>query len=206
MSEARILVVAVVAAFILLGIAPLADRFTWLLENLPVLIGLPLVVMAYRRRPLTPLLIRLLAVHAVILMIGGHWTYAAVPAGDWVRDWFGLARNPYDRLGHLAQGFVPAILIRELCLRRGLELRGWFGGLLIVLACLGFSACYEILEWQTAVWSGAAAEDFLGTQGDVWDTQWDMACCGLGALASMLTLACRHDRELASLGPVDRQE
>lgn len=193
--EARILAWSVLAGFILLGISPAADRFTWLLENLPVVIGLPLIAVLHRRRPFTPLLLRLLAVHAAILMVGGHWTYAEVPAGDWVRDRLGLERNPYDRLGHLAQGFVPAILIRELCLRRGLALRGVFGGVLIVLACLGFSALYEILEWQAAAWTGAAADAFLGTQGDPWDTQWDMACCGLGAATALLLLARMHDRQ-----------
>ncbi len=199
MNEARFLALLVTALLLGLGISPQADRFTWLLENLPVLIGLPILVATHRRWPLTPLLHRLLAIHAVILMVGGHWTYAAVPAGDWVRDWFSLARNPYDRLGHLAQGFVPAILIRELCLRRGIDLRGWFGGVIIVLSCLGFSALYEIVEWQTAVWSGGAATDFLGTQGDVWDTQWDMACCGVGATLSLLTLGRLHDRQLATV-------
>lgn len=193
------LAVAVVVAFAVLGIAPAADRFTWLLENLPVIILLPVLVAMHRSRPLTPLLCRLLALHALILMVGGHWTYAEVPAGDWVRDWLGLARNPYDRLGHLAQGFVPAILMRELCLRRGLALRGLFGGTLLVLAALGFSAFYELVEWQAAVWTGAAADDFLGTQGDPWDTQWDMACCGIGAAASLLLLSRLHDRQAEEL-------
>jgi len=198
MNEPRILALSVILIGIGLGLSPQSDRFTWLLENLPVLIGLPILIATYRRRPLTMMLYRLLAMHAVILMVGGHWTYAAVPAGDWVRDALDLARNPYDRLGHLAQGFVPAILIRELCLRRGLAMRDWFGALLIIFACLGFSALYEIIEWQTAVWSGAAATDFLGTQGDVWDTQWDMACCGIGAVLSLALLSRLHDRQLAT--------
>lgn len=199
MREPGFLAIAVLAAFVLFGIAPTADRFTWLLENLPILVLLPLLAVAHRRQPLSTLLCRLLALHALILMIGGHWTYAAVPAGDWVKDWLDLSRNPYDRLGHLVQGFVPAILIRELCLRRDVQVRGWFGGTIIVLACLGFSACYEIIEWQTAVWSGEAAGDFLGTQGDIWDTQWDMACCGIGALAALLLLTRIHDRQLMLL-------
>ena len=186
MSEARILAWTVIVAFIGLGIAPVADRFTWLLENAPVLIGLPIVIALHRRRPLTQLLCWLLTGHALILMVGGHWTYAEVPAGHWVREWLGLARNPYDRLGHLAQGFVPLILIRELCLRRGLDVRGWFGGVLLILACLGFSALYEVIEWQAAVWSGTGADAFLGSQGDVWDSQWDMACALIGASASLL--------------------
>lgn len=204
MREPGWLALSVLIVLVALGISPHADRFTWLLENLPVLIGLPILIATHRRWPLTALLYRLLALHAVILIVGGHWTYAAVPAGDWVRDWLGLARNPYDRLGHLAQGFVPAILIRELCLRRALDVRGWFGGVLVVLACLGFSAIYELIEWQTAVWSGGGAEDFLGTQGDVWDAQWDMACCGIGALASLLLLSRLHDRQLARLSAPTR--
>ncbi len=196
MTEVRWLAAGVGGLCLILGVSPPAGHFTWLLENLPVMIGLPVLIATYRRWPLTPLLYRLLAVHAVILMVGGHYTYAAVPAGDWVRDWFGLARNPYDRLGHLAQGFVPAILIRELCLRRGLDVRGWFGSALIVLACLGISACYEILEWRTAVAVGSAADDFLGSQGDVWDAQWDMACCGIGALLSLALWTRMHDRQL----------
>jgi putative membrane protein len=199
MREPAWLALAVVAVGVLLGVAPVADRFTWLLENLPVLVGLPVLVATWRRWPLTPLLYRLLAVHAVILMVGGHWTYAAVPAGDWLRDGLDLARNPYDRLGHFAQGFVPAILVRELCLRRGLDVRGWFGAMLVVFVCLGFSALYELFEWQAAVWTGAAATDFLGTQGDPWDTQWDMACCGLGAALSLASLSRRHDRQLGAM-------
>jgi len=199
MREPGWLALSVSVVGVVLGIAPQADRFTWFLECLPVFIGLPILIATYRRTPLTPLLYRLLAVHAVILMVGGHWTYAAVPAGDWVRDACGLARNPYDRLGHLAQGFVPAILVREVCLRRGLAVRDWFGALLIIFACLGFSALYELIEWQTAVWSGAAATDFLGTQGDPWDTQWDMACCGIGACLSLVTLSRLHDRQLERL-------
>ena len=197
------LVVTVLSAFVLLGIAPASDRFTWLLENLPVLILLPVLISMHRQRPLTPLLCRLLAVHALILMVGGHWTYAAVPAGDWVKDWLGLARNPYDRLGHLAQGFIPVILMRELCLRREITLRGLFGGTFLVLAALGFSACYEVIEWQAAVWAGGAADDFLGAQGDVWDTQWDMACCGIGAVLALLGLARMHDRQMAALALAD---
>ena len=199
MGLPHILAIAVIAVFVALGVAPRADRLTWLLENLPVILGLPVLALLHRRRPLTTLLCVLVAIHAVILMVGGHYTYAAVPAGDWVRDALGLARNPYDRLGHLAQGFIPAILIRELCLRRGLEMRGWFGGALIVLACLGFSAVYEIIEWRTAVSLGDGANDFLGTQGDVWDAQWDMACCGLGALLSLATLGWLHDRQIVRL-------
>lgn len=199
MREPGILALAVAGTCLLLGVAPPADRFTWLLENLPVLLGLPLAIAVHRRHPITPLLCRLLALHALILMVGGHWTYAAVPAGDWVRDLLGLQRNPYDRLGHLAQGFVPVLVMRELLLRTGTLRRGILAATVLVLAALGISALYELVEWQAAVWTGAAADAFLGSQGDPWDTQWDMACCGIGAVLALSGLSRRHDRQLAMM-------
>ncbi len=174
------------------------DRFTWFLEVAPVLIGLPIVIATHRRFPLTPLLYMLLAVHAVILMVGGKYTYAEVPAGFWVRDLLGLERNHYDRLGHLAQGFIPAILAREILWRRS-PLRGsrWLG-FVVVSICLAFSAFYELIEWWTAAASGEAAESFLGTQGDPWDTQWDMFLALVGAISALVLLRRPHDRQLAS--------
>ena len=186
------------AGLVVSGIAP-RDRFTWLLEVAPVLIGIPLLIWSSRRFPLTPLLYRLLLVHALILMLGGHYTYAEVPLGFWVRDALGLARNHYDRLGHLAQGFVPAILAREI-LRRRTPLRpGRWLFFLAVCVCLAFSAFYELIEWWTALASGEGATAFLGTQGDVWDTQWDMFLALVGSLAAQLTLARLHDRQLEEL-------
>ncbi|MEW2082772.1 DUF2238 domain-containing protein [Streptomyces sp. NPDC005283] len=181
------------------GIQPY-DRTTWLLETVWVLVGLPLIVLAWRRFPLTGLLCCLLALHALVLAMGGHYTYARVPVGEWLRDTFGLARNPYDRVGHLMQGFVPAVLVREL-LSRTSPLRGsrWLAPL-TVCACLAFSAVFEMLEWAAAVIGGAAANDFLATQGDVWDTQWDMFCALVGAVLSLLLFSRRHDRQLAALG------
>jgi putative membrane protein len=179
------------------GVRP-HDRFTWLLEVGPVLIGLPLVLATRRRFPLTPLLYLLLAVHAVILMVGGKYTYAEVPAGFWVRDWLGLARNHYDRLGHFAQGFVPAILAREILWRRSPLRRSRWLGFVVVSICLAFSAFYELIEWWTAAATGEAAEAFLGTQGDPWDTQWDMFLALLGALSSLALLSRTHDRQLES--------
>ena len=131
-------------------------------------------------------------------MVGGHWTYERVPLGNWARDAFGLARNPYDRLGHFAQGFVPAILAREV-LRRATPLRGGWLAFLVVCVCLAISAAYELVEWRTAVAKGEAAEAFLGTQGDPWDTHWDMATALIGAVAAQLLLSRRHDQELADL-------
>ncbi|MEW2133115.1 DUF2238 domain-containing protein [Streptomyces sp. NPDC005435] len=175
------------------------DRTTWFLETFWVLIGLPLVLLTWRRFPLTGLLCGLLAAHALVLAAGGHYTYAEVPAGDWVRDTFHLSRNPYDRFGHLMQGFVPAILVREL-LSRTSPLRGsrWLAPL-TVCACLAFSACFELLEWAAAEIGGHGADAFLATQGDVWDTQWDMFCALIGAVLSLLLLSRVHDRQLAAL-------
>ncbi|MGV9427861.1 DUF2238 domain-containing protein [Streptomyces sp. NPDC003656] len=175
------------------------DRTTWFLETFWVLIGLPLVLLTWRRFPLTGLLCGLLAAHALVLAAGGHYTYAEVPVGDWVRDTFGLSRNPYDRFGHLMQGFVPAILVREL-LSRTSPLRGsrWLAPL-TVCACLAFSACFELLEWAAAEIGGHSADAFLATQGDVWDTQWDMFCALIGAVLSLLLLSRVHDRQLAAL-------
>ncbi|WP_203691079.1 DUF2238 domain-containing protein [Streptomyces sp. SID12488] len=175
------------------------DLMTWFLETVWILIGLPVLVLTWRRFPLTNLLCCLLALHALVLMVGGHYTYAQVPLGDWARDTFGLDRNPYDRLGHLMQGFVPAVLVREL-LSRTSPLRGsrWLAPL-TVCACLAFSAVFEMFEWAAAVIGGAAADDFLATQGDVWDTQWDMFCALIGATLSLLLLSRVHDRQLAAL-------
>ena len=196
--EPLVLLVLAGVALAVSGIGP-KDRFTWLLEVAPVLIGVPILLATYRRFPLTPLAYRLVFVHALILMLGGHYTYAEVPPGFWVRDLLGLARNPYDRLGHLAQGFVPAILARELLLRRTPLSRGGWLFTLVTAVCLSISALYELVEWGTAVLTGEAAEAFLGTQGDIWDTQWDMFVALLGALAAQLLLARLHDRELARL-------
>lgn len=195
-----ILLLLTVAAFLLLGWAPKADRFTWLMENLPVLLGVPALVLTYRRFPLTDLLYVLIALHCLVLMVGGHWTYAEVPAGHWVRDWLHLARNPYDRLGHLFQGFVPVLLFREVLFRKGVLKPGAWSAFVLILMVLGLSAAYELLEWQTAVWTGSSADAFLGTQGDPWDTQWDMACALIGACLALAGVARMQDRLLGAIG------
>ena len=189
-----------VAVGLAVSVGGARDRTTWFLETVWALAGLPLVVLLWRRFPLTGLLCALLTAHALVLAVGGHYTYAQVPVGDWVRDTFGLERNPYDRFGHLVQGFVPAVLVREL-LSRTSPLRGsrWLAPL-TVCACLAFSACFELLEWLAAEIGGHGADAFLATQGDVWDTQWDMLMALLGAAASQLLLARRHDRQLQELG------
>jgi len=197
-SPARIWVAAASVVLLWSGIVP-HDRATWWLEVAPVLVGAPLLLVTAMRFPLTPLLYGLLFAHAVILMVGGHYTYARVPLGFWAQDAFDFARNHYDRVGHLAQGFVPAILAREILLRRTpLRPGGWLF-LLALSVCVAFSAFYEMLEWWTALLGGAAATDFLGTQGDVWDTQWDMFLAGVGATSALLLLSRLHDRQLARL-------
>ncbi|MEU1499987.1 DUF2238 domain-containing protein [Streptomyces sp. NPDC005732] len=201
-SGRRVLPTALVA-LVVAGLAVSAwnphDRTTWLLETVWVLLGLPLVVLTRRRFPLTDLLCCLLAAHALVLAAGGHYTYAEVPVGDWIRDGLGLSRNPYDRFGHLMQGFVPAVLVREL-LSRTSPLRGsrWLAPL-TVCACLAFSALFEMFEWAAAVIGGHSADAFLATQGDVWDTQWDMFCALIGATLSVLLLSRVHDRRLDAL-------
>lgn len=175
------------------------DLATWAMEVAPVFVVLPLLWATHQRFPLTPLLYALIFAHAAVLMLGGHYTYARVPLGDWMRDWFQLSRNPYDGIGHFMQGFVPAIAARELLLRHtGLQRGAWLFTV-VVLACLGISAIYELIEWGAAVAIGQGADEFLGTQGDPWDTQKDMALAGLGALAAQLALARWHDRQLARL-------
>ena len=172
------------------------DRFTWFLEIAPVPIAAALIAAAYPRWRFTPLVLALVAIHAAILMVGGKFTYAEVPLFNWLRDEYGLARNYYDRVGHFAQGFVPAMVAREILVRRGVLARG--GWLFFVVTCiaLAISAFYELIEWWVAAGTGTAAEAFLGTQGDVWDTQWDMFLALCGALAAQLLLRRWHDAQL----------
>jgi len=191
----------VVVVQVMLGLAPKADRMTWALENAPVWIGLSALLLTHRRFPLSSLCLHLLAIHSLILALGGHYTYAKVPLGDWMKDWFGYARNHYDRLGHFAQGFFPVILVRELLLRTSPIQRGKWLAFIAVSVCLAFSACYEFLEWWTALLTGDAAADFLGTQGDPWDTQWDMFLASVGASVSLMAMSRWHDRSLTAVTP-----
>jgi putative membrane protein len=187
-----------VAAVALSGVGP-KDRATWLMEVAPALVAFPVLVATRRRFPLTPLLYVLLAIHVAILALGGHYTYAEVPLGFWVRDALGLARNHYDRLGHLAQGFVPALVAREVLLRTSPLRPGRWLFTLVTAIALAISAIYEFLEWGAAVALGQGADAFLGTQGDPWDTQWDMFLAFLGAMAAQLLLARVQDAQLARL-------
>ncbi|PYQ47721.1 MAG: DUF2238 domain-containing protein [Acidobacteria bacterium] len=177
------------------------DYFTWFLEVFPAIIGLVILAATWRRFPLTPLLYTLLMIHAAILMIGGHYTYAEVPLGYWMQRVFGTARNDYDRIGHFAQGFVPAIIAREILIRKNIvRSRGWLY-FIVVSICLAFSALYELFEWRVAVATGSKGDAFLGTQGDVWDTQEDMATALVGAMLAPLLLGRIHDRQLLRLYP-----
>ena len=177
-----------------------ADYFTWFLEVLPAIIGL-LVLLATRKSfPLTPLVYALILIHCVILMVGGHYTYAEVPLFDWIRDSFGLARNNYDKVGHFAQGFIPAMVAREILIRKKVVLvRSWLA-FLVVCFCLALSAFYELIEWAVALASGESAEAFLGTQGYVWDTQSDMGFALVGAVSALLLLGRWHDHQLRNAG------
>ena len=194
-TERWLLVVIVLGALAWSGIAP-HDRLTWMLEVVWVAVGLPLVAWAWSRFPLSRLLSWLLVVHAVILIYGGAHTYALTPLGLWAMDTFDMARNHYDRIGHLAQGFIPAILARELLLRRTPLLRGGWLFYLVLAAALSFSAFFELIEWWAALVWGGDADAFLATQGDVWDTQWDMFLALCGATAAQVLLSRRHDRQL----------
>jgi putative membrane protein len=172
------------------------DRFTWYLEAAPVPIAAALIAWAYPRWRFTPLALALIAVHAAILLVGAKYTYAEVPPFNWLRDEYGLARNYYDRLGHFAQGFVPAIVAREILVRQAVVRRGAWLFFVVSAICLAISAVYEFIEWWAAAATGEAAEAFLGTQGDVWDTQWDMFLALCGAIAAQLLLGRWHDRLL----------
>ena len=180
------------------GIGP-RDRVTWVLETFPVMLAVPLLVATYRRFPLTTLSYTLIFLHSVILCVGGHYTYAEVPAFNWLRDEFHLSRNHFDRVGHFAQGFVPAIIAREILLRTSPLVRGKWLFFLVVCVCGTISAFYELIEWWAAALSGDNATAFLATQGDQWDTQKDMGLALIGAVLAQMLLGRLHDRQLMTL-------
>lgn len=198
-AELRILTVLWLAGLLVSGWTPF-DRATWLMEVFPALIALPVMWATWRRFPLTPLLYWLVVVHGLILMLGGAYTYARVPLGFWMQEWFGFTRNHYDRIGHFAQGFVPAIVARELLIRLWRVPSKKLVAFLSVCICLAVSASYELVEWWSALLLGQGANEFLGTQGDPWDTQSDMFMALVGALAAVLLLAARHDRQIEATG------
>ena len=189
----------VIATLVLSGIAPY-DRVTWLLEIAPILMALPFLLATYRSFPLTNLLYFLIGAHALVLILGGAYTYARVPLGFWLQDLFGLSRNPYDKIGHFMQGFVPALLTREVLLRRGYLSSRRMAAFLSVCVAMAISALYELIEWWTALALGQGADEFLGTQGDPWDTQSDMFFALVGAIVALAALSRLHDRQMAALG------
>ena len=176
-----------------------ADRLTWWMEVIPAIVGFIVLIMTRKHFPLTELVYFLILIHAIILMVGGHFTYAEVPLGDWLRDLVGGGRNNYDKLGHLAQGFVPVMIAREIMIRnKVVAVKGWLTFLLLSVV-LAFSAFYELIEWWAALVSSEAAESFLGTQGYIWDTQSDMWLALLGAVAALVLLSRLHDKQLREL-------
>jgi len=183
------------AVFVWSAIRP-HDYFTWFLEVFPVLIGLPILMLTYAKFPLTNLVYGLVLLHAIILLVGGHYTYAEMPLFSWLRDYYGWDRNYYDRLGHVAQGFIPAIITREILLRKSPLKPGKWLFFIVVCICLAMSAFYEFIEWWVALASGSDAVAFLATQGDIWDTQWDMFLAFLGAISAQLLLAKFHHRQM----------
>lgn len=176
-----------------------ADRLTWALEVAPVVIVLPILVVTYRYFVFTPLVYVLILIHALILLIGGHYTYAEVPWFNWLRDAYELSRNYYDRLGHFAQGFVPAMVAREILLKKSPLVPGRWLFFIVSCICLSISAVYEFIEWWVAAYEGGAADAFLGTQGDIWDTQWDMLMALVGAVTAQAFLATFHDRQIINV-------
>ena len=194
------LLAAWVVLFVLTGWAP-KDRLTWVLEVAPAAAAVVALAALHGRWRFTPLVLGLVFLHCAVLMIGAKYTYAEVPWFSWLRDEFGLSRNYYDRLGHFAQGFVPAMVAREILLRNAVLERGRWLFFLVTCVCLAISATYELVEWWVALASGDAAQAFLGTQGDVWDTQWDMLLALCGAIVAQALLANIHDRQLGAGNP-----
>ncbi len=195
-----LLLAAVLAVLVWSGIAP-HDRLTWWLEVAPTLLGLVALAITWRRFRFTDLALTLVALHMILLCVGGKYTYALVPLGEWVRDALHLQRNHYDRLGHFAQGFVPAIVAREIFIRKKVVAPAGWRAFFVIATCLAISAIYELVEWIAALTSEEAASAFLGTQGDVWDTQSDMALALVGAVCALALLSRWHDRELAAVVP-----
>ena len=192
------LIASFLVIFVWSGINP-KDLFTWFLEVLPAVIGLLVLMVTFNRFRFTNLVYILIWIHAIILVIGGHYTYAEMPLFNWIRDTFDLSRNYYDRLGHLAQGFIPAMIAREILVRKTPLKQGKMLSFIIVCISLAISASYELIEWAVAEATGTAAEAFLGTQGDVWDSQWDMYMALIGSILSLSLLSKSHDQHLKKL-------
>lgn len=195
-SHFYLLLLTILAAVFVWSASYPLQRLTWWLEIAPIVIALPILIFTHKQFEFTPLVYVLMLAHAIILLIGGHYTYAEVPLFNWLRDTFDLSRNYYDRIGHFAQGFVPALIAREILLRKSPLVAGRWLFFISCCICLSISAVYEFIEWWVAVYEGGAADAFLGTQGDVWDTQWDMFIALLGAIAAQCLLVKMQDRQL----------
>ncbi len=195
-----ILLTLVLAFWLWSGIGPHDTRLTWVLETFPVMIALPILLLTYKRFPLTGLTYTLIAIHAAILMLGGHYSYAKVPIGFWMEDWFGWTRNNYDKIGHFMQGFAPAIYVREVVVRTSPLKPGKWLGLMSISVPLAASAVYEIIEWVASLSNPTDTEAFLGTQGYIWDTQSDMFWCLIGSAVTLLLLTKLHNKYLSALG------
>lgn len=187
-----------VILLVISGIQPF-DRITWWLEVIPVLIVVPLLFATYKAFPLSPLLYGLIFLHAIVLIVGGAYSYARVPLGSEIAQWFSLDRNPYDKLGHFMQGFVPAMVAREILLRKQILIKGKMLSFIVICIVLAISASYELIEWAAALSLGQGAEEFLGKQGDEWDTQSDMFFALIGSITALLLLSQWHDRQIAKL-------
>jgi putative membrane protein len=200
-ENCRITLLTIVLIFwVWSGIGPHDTRLTWVLETAPVMIALPILLFTYKRFPLTNLTYTLIAIHAMILMLGGHYSYAKVPLGFWMEDWFGWTRNNYDKIGHFMQGFGPAIYAREIIARTSPLKRGKLLGLMSISIPLAFSALYEIIEWMASLSNPTDTEAFLGTQGYIWDTQTDMFWCLIGAIVALILLTKLHNKYLLKIG------
>jgi putative membrane protein len=205
MSRQSRLAIALALLLVLLALSAAHpyDRTTWLMEVFPIFVGVPALCLTYRRFPLTPMVYALIFVHSTVLMVGGAYTYARVPLGFRIAEVLGLHRNPYDKIGHFIQGFVPALIAREILIRGGYVQGRKMLAFLVLCVALAVSATYELIEWGAAMAMGQGAEDFLGTQGDPWDTQSDMLWALIGAAAALLLLARMHDRQIRSLQQID---
>ena len=193
------MLIVVLVFWIWSGINPHDTRLTWILETFPVMLALPVLLLTYRRFPLTHLTYTLIAIHAMVLMLGGHYSYAKVPLGFWMEDWFGWTRNNYDKIGHFMQGFAPAIYAREILVRTSPLRPGKWLGFLSIAVPLAFSALYEIVEWLASLSDPTDTEAFLGTQGYIWDTQTDMFLCLIGSAVALLLLTKWHDQHLSRI-------
>jgi putative membrane protein len=205
MHRKRYLVGLLLLVLLLLALTAIKpyDRGTWLMEVAPVIIAIPVLILTYRRLPLTTLLYTLIFLHAIVLIVGGVYTYARVPLGFWMQEIFSLSRNHYDRIGHFCQGFVPTLIAREILLKNDHVKNGRMLVFLCICVAMAISAWYELIEWAAALGLGQAADEFLGTQGDPWDTQWDMFMCFVGSVTAILTLSRLQDRQMKSMDSAD---